>query len=75
MKFNLRLAKKNREVDSLSWEQLYDNLVTAKIRKRYSLNQELAILRQRDTKEEEFAAYNAYAEQCKIEAKAEMEIE
>ena len=75
MKFNLRLAKKNREVDSLSWEQLYDNLVTTKIRKRYSLNQELAILRQRDTKEEEFAAYNAYAEQCKIEAKAEMEIE
>ena len=75
MKFNLRLAKKNKEVDSLSWEQLYDNLVTTKIRKRYSLNQELAILRQRDTKEEEFAAYNAYAEQCKIEAKAEMEIE
>ena len=75
MKFSLRLAKKNREVDSLSWEQLYENLVTTKIRKRYSLNQELAILRQRDTKEEEFAAYNAYAEQCKIEAKAEMEIE
>ena len=75
MKFNLRLAKKNREVDSLSWEQLYENLVISKIRKRYSLNQELAILRQRDTKEEEFAAYNAYAEQCKIEAKAEMEIE
>ena len=75
MKFNLRLAIKNREVDSLSWEQLYENLVISKIRKRYSLNQELAILRQRDTKEEEFAAYNAYAEQCKIEAKAEMEIE
>lgn len=75
MKFNLRLAKKNREVDSLSWEQLYENLVISKIRKRYSLNQELAILRQRDTKEDEFAAYNAYAEQCKIEAKAEMEIE
>lgn len=75
MKISLRLAKKNKEVDSLSWEQLYENLVTTKIRKRYSLNQELAILRQRDTKEEEFVAYNAYAEQCKIEAKAEMEIE
>lgn len=37
------------------------------IRKRYSVSDELAILRQRDTKPDEFAEYNAYAEQCKID--------
>lgn len=31
--------------------------------------EELAILRQRDTKAEEFEAYNAYAESCKEEAR------
>ena len=69
----LRLAKKNREADSLSWEQLYEGLIIKKIRERYTLNQELAILRQRDTKPQEFAAYNAYVEECKAEVKAEME--
>ena len=39
------------------------------IRQRYSLSEELAILRQRDTKPEEFAAYNEYAEYCKVEVK------
>lgn len=38
------------------------------IRQRYSVSDELAILRQRDAKPEEFAEYNAYAEWCKAEA-------
>lgn len=71
----LRLAKKNKNVDSLSWEQLYEGLIIKKIRARYSMNQELAILRQRDTKPEEYAAYNDYVEQCKAEVKAEMEVD
>ena len=70
----LRLAKKNREVDKESWAQLYEGTIIKKIRKQYSLNQELAILRQRDTKPEEFNIYNAYVEQCKNEVKQEMEI-
>lgn len=53
----------------------YDELVNQKIRARYSLSAELAILRQRDTKSEEFAEYYAYCEQCKAEAKAELGIE
>jgi hypothetical protein len=69
----LRLAKKNKAVDSLSWEQLYEGTIIKKIREKYSLNQELAILRQRDTKPEEFAIYNDYVEQCKAIVKAEME--
>jgi hypothetical protein len=49
--------------------QLYAQVVSDMIRERYSVNTELAILRQRDTKPSEFAAYNEYAEACKVEAK------
>ena len=50
-------------------EEAYENDVEARIRARYSVSQELAILRQRDSKPEEFAEYNAYAEECKAEAR------
>ena len=66
----IRLAKLNGTL-----ENDYIALVDTKIRKRYSISSELAILRQRDTKPEEFAEYNAYAETCKIEAKAELGME
>ena len=70
----LKLAKKNKEADAKSWTDLYESLIVKKIRARYSVNQELAILRQQTTKPEEFAAYNEYVEQCKAEAKEELEI-
>ena len=53
----------------------YASLVELRVRKRYSVSAELAILRQRDTKPEEFAEYNAFVEACKAEAKAELEME
>lgn len=56
-------------------EAHYRSMVSARIRSRYDLDAELAILRQRDTKPEEFAAYSAYAEQCKAVAKAEINAE
>ena len=71
---NLRLAKKNRELSEKTFENVYENLIIRKIRVKYSLNQELAILRQRDTKPLEFAEYNDFVEQCKSEAKKELEI-
>ena len=43
----------------------YDEAVNAKIRERYTESQEFAILRQRDEKPEEYAAYYAYCEECK----------
>ena len=52
----------------------YPQLVENKIRKKYSMSAELAILRQRDTKPEEFAEYNAFCELCKSEAKKELNI-
>ena len=50
----------------------YPILVERYIREKYTLSDELAILRQRDTKPEEFAEYNAYAEECKQRAKLEI---
>lgn len=73
MRFS-KLAIKNKEVSPRSWEQLYENEIIRRIRQRYSLNQELAILRQRDTKPAEFAEYNTFVEQCKAEVKKELEV-
>ncbi len=54
-------------------ETSYRHKVNERIRRRYDLDAELAILRQRDTKPEEFAEYSAYAELCKAEARAEVD--
>lgn len=70
---NVRLAKKNREANPQSWDRLYESEIIRRIRKRYTVNQELAILRQRDTKPEEFAEYDAFVEQCKAEVKKHLE--
>lgn len=43
--------------------------VVREIRKKYSINDELAILRQRDSKPQEFEEYNTYVEQCKSKFK------
>lgn len=50
-------------------QQEYEDKIVELIRRKYSLNQELAILRQRDSKPTEFNEYNAYVEQCKQEVK------
>lgn len=71
---NVRLAKKIREVAPKEWDRLYENLVVKKIREKYSINEELAILRQRDEKPSEFAEYHTYVEECKAAAKEELEI-
>lgn len=48
----------------------YEQRVVSRIRERYSVDDELAILRQRDTKPEEFAEYNAFVEEIKVEERA-----
>ena len=69
---HLKLAKKNREHSPESWEKLYESEIIRRIRAKYSVDQELAILRQRDTKISEFEEYNTFAEECKREVKAAM---
>ena len=49
--------------------QIYEQDVANRIRQRYSIDEEFSILRQRDSKIEEFDEYNAYCELCKQEAR------
>lgn len=74
MLFFKRLAHKNEAAAPGGLRQMYADLVNEKIRARYGLSEELSILRQRDTKPDEFAAYNEFVERCKAEAKAELGI-
>ena len=50
-------------------EIVYNEQVEALIRERYTVSDELAILRQRNTKPDEFAEYNVFCEECKAKAK------
>ena len=69
-KYKIRLAKLNGTA-----ARLYPKLVSELIRRKYDTEDELAILRQKDEKPDEFAAYYAYAEECKAEARAELGLE
>ena len=53
-------------------EEMYEDRVVELIRQRYTVNQELAILRQRDSKADEFGEYNSYVEECKATARKEV---
>lgn len=61
------------EVPNIRNEEDYGNQVNDLIRRRYSLSEELAILRQKDEKPDEYRAYFAFCEECKAKAKAEVE--
>lgn len=60
-------AKEIEHIKSLS--MTYEERIVSRIRERYSVDDELAILRQRDTKPDEFEEYNRYVEQIKAEEK------
>lgn len=63
------------EAERQYWQSVsYDEAVDAEIRKRYTVSQEFAILRQRDEKPEEYDAYYAYCEKCKAYVKQKMEV-
>ena len=63
----------NGKIVEVEQEQIvipYKDRIIARIREVYSVDDEIAILRQRDTKPEEFAQYNAFVEQIKDEERA-----
>jgi hypothetical protein len=71
---NAQFQAKAREAERQYWLNTpYDDAVDAEIRKRYSVSQEFAVLRQADTKPEEYAAYFAYCEECKAYVKAKQQ--
>lgn len=53
-------------------EDYYKQRVIKLIRERYSLDDEIAIQRQRYVKPEEFEKYNDYVENCKQQVKEEI---
>lgn len=57
---------------NISKDKLYANLVSKLIREKYSVDDEMAILRQKDTKPEEWEAYNIFCEECKARARKEI---
>ena len=57
------------EENAIADNRTYAQRVVDYIRERYTIDEEIAILRQRDANPEEFAEYNAYAEKCKEKAK------
>ena len=50
-------------------EQMIANVIGA----RYSIDDQIAILRQKDTKPDEWEEFNAFAEQVKVDVTAEYE--
>lgn len=56
----------------ITQEELYKRRVIELIRDRYNVDDELAILRQRDVKIDDFNAYNTYVEDCKAQAREEI---
>ncbi|MBO7292996.1 MAG: hypothetical protein J6V07_03580 [Clostridia bacterium] len=64
---HLLIAQKNGAT-----EALYADRVNSLLRARYSLSEELSLLRRRDECPEAFAAYSAFAEECKRAARAEI---
>lgn len=57
------------EIPQTTNTKAYEDKVDSLIRGRYSLSEELGILRQKEVKKAEYDAYFAYCEQCKAEAK------
>lgn len=70
-KLSETIAKEEQETIKQK-EKEYSNKVAELIRKKYSINDELAILRQRDEKPSEYQEYFAYCEECKTKAKNEL---
>lgn len=67
-KDQLELAKMNG-----TYDRIYGDAVNEKVRAKYTLSDELAVLRKKDDEPEEYAAYYAFVEECKQAVKAEME--
>ena len=57
------------EEQPIEGPRTYEQKVEDYIREKYTVSDELAILRQRDTKPEEYAEYYAYCEECKAKSK------
>lgn len=58
---------------SIPIEEQYKQRIVDYIRLKYSINDEISLLRQRESKADEFQQYNLYVEECKLIAKQDMD--
>lgn len=68
-----KLAQKNREKNPDTYEAYRSQLIEKMIEKRYSPRQEIAILRQKDSKPDEYKEYFEYVEHCKSMVNKELQ--
>jgi len=59
------------ETASEEYVPTYEEKVVELIREKYSIDDEIAILRQKDTKQDEYQAWYDYCESCKAQAKGD----
>lgn len=62
------------EAVEIPYKDRYKALLISKIRSKYDIDDEMAILRKKDVEPDKFAEYNAFCEACKAEAKLELTI-
>ncbi len=67
-----KLAQKNKATNPETYEACRSRLIEEKVARRYSPTEEIAILRQRDTKPQKYQEYYDFVEKCISEADAEL---
>ena len=55
-------------------QRLYKQRIVEKIRRKYDVNDEIALTNDKDSKPQEYAEYQAYRAICKAEAKIELNL-
>lgn len=73
--FDLELLNANKEAHPETYNAVYDRCIEDEVEKKYTVKQELAILRQKDRKPKEAAEHDAYVEECKRKVKKAFGIE
>lgn len=68
--FDIEVERTEKFVRFIRYSSLsYKQLINAMVRKKYDIDDELAVLRQKDTKIAEYNEYFNYVEECKAIAK------
>lgn len=63
------MEQKTVKLRKVMFARTYKQRVSCLIRERYTIDDEIAIIRQKYTKPEEFAEYDKFCEECKTLAK------
>lgn len=66
------LLQKNKEREPKTFEAFRSRLIEKKVRRKYTIEEEIGIMRNREIKPEKYQEWFDYVEQCIAEADAEM---